>query len=237
MLLAVTLTFGGVAAQLSEPHGEALRDVRGHVAVTIAGSRMVMKDASNVVIWLEPLDPTAPTGAAYPPHKYVMEQHHKSFQPTTLVVPVGAAVDFPNLDPWFHNVFSLYRGKRFDLGLYEAGSRKQVVFDRPGASYIFCNIHPQMHAVVLAVGSEYFGISDKTGRVSISGVPSGTYKMHVWYEEAAAETLGALVRKLTFGNGDRAFPPISVVALKSDPMNHKNKYGEDYDSTEQNPKY
>ena len=63
---------------------------------------------------------------------------------------MGAVVQFPNHDPFFHNVFSLFEGKRFDLGLYEAGSSRNVSFDRPGISYIFCNIHAEMSAVVIA---------------------------------------------------------------------------------------
>ena len=73
------------------------------------------------------------------------------FTPHLLVVPVGATVAFPNADPFFHNVFSLFDGKRFDLGLYEAGSSRNVHFERKGISYIFCNIHPQMAAIVIAL--------------------------------------------------------------------------------------
>ncbi len=87
---------------------------------------------------------------------YRLVQHNKRFEPRMLVVPVGSVVDFPNADPWFHNVFSLYRGKRFDLGLYQAGAQRSVKFDRIGPSYLFCNIHPEMTGVVLAVESELF---------------------------------------------------------------------------------
>ena len=225
------------AAHPRGPVGEPSRDVRGRVTLTVENPRMTVRDASRVVVWLAPLDTDTRLRTISEPHRYLMAQHNKSFQPGMLVVPVGAAVDFPNLDPWFHNVFSLYQGKRFDLGLYEAGSRKQVIFDRPGASYIFCNIHPQMHAVVLAVDSNYFGISDKAGRVSIPDVPSGAYKMHVWYEDAAPKTLEALDRGIIIDSGDRTLPVISVAAVPRDPLKHKNKYGEDYDPTEQTSKY
>lgn len=236
-LLTVILAVCGVAAQTREAEGGPARDVQGHVTLMLANSHSALKDASRVVVWLVSRDASATAPRVSDAHKYQMAQHNKSFQPAMLVVPVGAAVDFPNLDPWFHNVFSLYRGKRFDLGLYEAGSRKQVVFDRPGASYIFCNIHPQMHAVVLAVESEYFGVSDKAGRVSIAGVPSGAYNMHVWYEEAAPKTLEALGREVEIGNGAVTLPAITLAAVKLDPMKHKNKYDEDYDPTDQSTKY
>ena len=82
-------------------------------------------------------------------------QKDKSFQPSLLVVPAGGQVEFPNHDPFFHNVFSLFDGKRFDLGLYEGGSTQFVRFDKPGISFIFCNIHPQMSAVVIALNTPY----------------------------------------------------------------------------------
>jgi hypothetical protein len=138
-------------------------------------------------------------------------------------------VDFPNEDPWFHNVFSLYRGKRFDLGLYQAGSQRSVRFDRIGPSYLFCNIHPEMTGVVLAVDSELFGISDQNGRYSIAGVAPGKYLLHVWYENATPESLQLLQRQVAIEGGSQTLPSIAVKAVKQAPAEHKNKYGQDYD--------
>ena len=64
-------------------------------------------------------------------------------------------VEFPNHDPFFHKVISLFEGKTFDLGLYEAGTSRTVRFDRPGISYLFCNIHPEMRVVVITMGTRY----------------------------------------------------------------------------------
>jgi hypothetical protein len=158
-----------------------------------------------------------------------MLQHNKRFEPRLLVIPVGSIVDFPNEDPWFHNVFSLYRGKRFDLGLYQAGTQRSVRFDRVGPSYLFCNIHPEMTGVVLAVESELFGVSDKAGRYSIARVPPGKYVLHVWYENAAPEALQALQRQVVIENSGRALPVISIPVVKQVQTEHKNKYGQDYD--------
>jgi plastocyanin len=236
-LFAAVLLLAATTGQTRVPDGEPSRDVQGHVTLTLANSRAVVKDASNVVVWLVPLGARAGERPVSEPHKYQMAQRNKSFQPPILVVPIGTEVDFPNFDPWFHNVFSLYQGKRFDLGLYEAGSRKQVLFDRPGPSYIFCNIHPQMHAVVMVVDSNYFAISNKSGRVSISGVPAGKYAMHVWYEEASPKALQSLDREVAIAEGSRDLPPVTLAAVRQDPMKHKNKYGEDYDPKDQAPTY
>jgi hypothetical protein len=166
-----------------------------------------------------------------------MVQHNKTFEPNLLVVPMGSVVVFPNLDPWFHSVFSLYRGKRFDLGLYEAGSQKKVRFDRPGASYVFCNIHPEMVAVVLTVDSEFYGISDKAGHISIAAVPPGRYLLRVWSENATPEALQALERLIIIGNGSHSLPTVSIPATRQISMKHKNKFGRDYDPKALTPEY
>src|SRR5207248_6791371 len=122
--------------------------------------------AENVVIWLTPIDSNTP---ASPVAKQSLRltQRNKSFEPHVLVVPVGSLVEFPNRDPFFHNVFSLFEGKKFDLGLYEAGTTRDVRFDKPGVSYIFCNIHPEMSAVVIAVQTPYYATSDARGDITI----------------------------------------------------------------------
>ena len=103
----------------------------------------------------------------------VLAQKNKAFDPSLLVITKGSSVEFPNRDPWFHNVFSLFNGKRFDLGLYEAGSSRTVHFDREGISYIFCNIHPEMSAVVVVLGTPYFSVTNKDGEFTIQNVPPG----------------------------------------------------------------
>jgi plastocyanin len=202
----------------------------GDVTLIPSDSGQRVKDASRVVVWLSPLDPAhlARTAAGKQPHFRVV-QHNKRFEPGLLVVPVGSTVDFPNLDPWFHNVFSLYQGKRFDLGLYQAGAQKSIRFDRPGPSYLFCNIHPEMTGVILAVGSEFFATSDKAGHYSIAGIPPGKYMLHVWYESATAETLQALERLVVVDSGNPPFTTISIPVTQPMHSDHKNKYGEKYD--------
>jgi plastocyanin len=119
------------------------------------------------VVWLTPLQPVDPIPAQ---HKtYTLLQKNRSFTPHLLVVPVGSQVQFPNADPFYHNVFSLFDGKRFDLGLYEAGSSKAVRFSREGVSYIFCNIHPEMSAVVVALSTPFFATAARSGQVETGG--------------------------------------------------------------------
>jgi hypothetical protein len=209
--------------------GRAAEGVSGEVTVVAPGPAGAEKDASGVVVWLVPLDVVQPVRATTEWPRYRLVQRNKKFEPGLLVVPVGSVVDFPNLDPWFHNVFSLYRGKRFDLGLYQAGTQKSVRFDRSGPSYLFCNIHPQMTGVVLAVDSELFAISDKNGHYSIAGVAPGKYVLHVWYENSAPEALQALQRQVAIQSENQFLPGLTLKATKRISAEHKNKYGQDYD--------
>ena len=129
----------------------------------------------NAVVWLD-----APTAAAASRPKAILDQRDLDFSPHVLAVQVGTSVALPNNDRVFHNVFSFRDGKRFDLGLYPVGTVRYVTFDHPGLSRIFCNIHPNMAAFVMAVDTPYFGVSDREGHVSIPAVLPGTYTYHAW---------------------------------------------------------
>ncbi len=84
--------------------------------------------------------------------------------------------------------------------------------------------------MVLAVDSDLFAVTDKNGRYSIAGVAPGKYVLHVWYESAAPESLEALARPVNIEAETRALPLISIAVTKQIPAEHKNKYGQDYDS-------
>src|SRR5580765_7167406 len=131
---------------------------------------------ANAIVWLE-----APNAARTPQTaRVVLDQRNLMFSPHVLAVRVGTVVDFPNNDRVFHNVFSFRDGKRFDLGMYPVGALKQVTFDRPGLSRIFCNIHPNMAAYVMAVDTPYFAVADRSGAFTIGSVPPGPYRFHAW---------------------------------------------------------
>ena len=188
------------------------------------------KNEQDVVIWLKPLDRNAvlQTTARANSKRPMLVQKDKSFTPHLLVVEVGSSVDFPNRDPFFHNVFSLFDGKRFDLGLYEAGATNSVRFDRVGVSFLFCNIHPQMSAVVVAVDTPYYGKTDHSGRVTLNDVPEGRYEIHVWYERALPEELKNLTRVVTLSGSTFNLGTLRIPENQNFTPAHKNKYGQDY---------
>lgn len=182
---------------------------------------------AGVVVWLAPAGEATTATPPSSQHPRLV-QKNKAFEPHVLVVPVGSVVEFPNHDPFFHNVFSLFDGKRFDLGLYEAGATREVHFDKPGVSYIFCNIHPQMSAVVIAVPNSYYAVSDKQGQIILPGVVPGHYMVHAWYEGAVPEELEKLEREVTISERNSSLGVLHL-KLPHAVQTHKNKYGRDYD--------
>jgi plastocyanin len=192
-------------------------------------------DASGVVVWLDPLE----GGASRPGRstRRVMTQRGKRFIPHVLAVETGAEIEFPNEDPFFHNVFSIYDGRRFDLGLYASGETRPVHFNRPGISYVFCNIHPQMSAVVIALETPYYTLSDGRGVFSIAGVPDGRYRLLFWHERATAENLGKLSRTVQISGGNLDLGVIRISEEGYIPRQHANKHGEEYDPRRNRPAY
>lgn len=207
--------------------------VEAHVRYTAASKKNAPLSASNVVLWLTPLSQPQIAEAQAEllklPHHFELEQSQKTFIPHLLVAPAGSLVSFPNRDPFFHNVFSLFEGKRFDLGLYETGATRSVRFDRPGISFIFCNIHPQMSAVVITLATPYYGVTDAAGRVKITGVPGGRYRLEIWSERALPETLRQLSREVDVGASGGDLGSFAIAASRDLLANHKNLYGRDYD--------
>ncbi|MGA8668846.1 MAG: hypothetical protein WB679_03180 [Terracidiphilus sp.] len=185
--------------------------------------------APPAVLWLKPL-PGTPSLAFLPNgRRYSLLQKNRMFTPHLLIVPIGSEVHFPNADPFFHNVFSLFNGKRFDLGLYEAGTDKEVLFSREGVSYIFCNIHPEMSAVILVLSTPFYSTAKPDGTLSIHDVPTDDYEMHVWIEGLAQPALDRLTRRvqISAGGGDLGVVDASETPLK--PAGHLNKFGQPYD--------
>ncbi|HTW82412.1 MAG TPA: hypothetical protein VME23_22900 [Terracidiphilus sp.] len=179
------------------------------------------------VIWLEPLPGTS--GVPFVPHgHYTLLQKNRTFIPHLQVIPVGSVVQFPNADPFYHNVFSLFEGKRFNLGLYEAGSSKSTTFSRQGVSYIFCNIHPEMSAVVITLSTGLYAIADQKSGFDLRNVPQGDYELHLWIEGVPQSTLQGFIRAVHLSarlvDLGALTAPIPLVGT----MAHGNMYGEDY---------
>lgn len=223
-LLTTTIAISSVRPALGQQ-----TSVTAQVHYANPGKDRTVRGDGAVVVWLRPID-TAGAISESQPKRQKLTQSHKTFEPHVLVVQVGSVVDFPNRDPFFHNVFSLFEGKRFDLGLYEAGATNSVRFDRVGVSFLFCNIHPEMSAVVVSVDTPYFGVSDNAGRIIIANVPDGRYEVHYWSERGLPESLKQLVRTISISSSSssRSLTPVQIAENPDFTTAHKNKYGQEY---------
>ena len=157
-----------------------LSRVRGRPSVRELGTPSVRgrPDRAQSIVYLE----MVPQGAfeVRPAGRAVLDQHQETFIPYALAVTVGTTVLFPNSDPIYHNVFSLSKSKRFDLGRYPQGRTKTVRFERPGIVRVFCEIHSHMSAFILVFSHQYFASTDASGRYRIDAVPPGDYDVSVW---------------------------------------------------------
>jgi len=152
-------------------------------------------EAWTAIVYLEDLEGSlSASGRARPA---AIDQQRETFIPHLLPVRVGTRVEFPNSDSTFHNVFSLSKPKRFDLGRYPRGERRSVVFDREGLVRVFCEIHSHMSALVLVLPHPYFATTDGSGRYQIADVPPGRYRLVAWNDR-----LRSRAREIEVGERD-----------------------------------
>jgi hypothetical protein len=216
-----------LALKVSYAQDRSSGSLAAELRLRIVSSQPGKNRAVPAVIWLEPLAGT-PAHPFLPHGQYTLLQKNRMFVPHLQVIPVNSVVQFPNADPFFHNVFSLFDGKRFDLGLYEAGSSKSLTFSREGVSYIFCNIHPQMSAVVLTLSTPLYAIADANNSFVLRNVPPGDYKLHIWIESVPQPILDGLGRNVHLPSG---VVDLGEFKAPIEPIAHANKFGNNYDTT------
>ncbi len=204
------------------------------LAATVTGKVEVIGvqgigENSGVAVWLIPKPGTA---VNHPPGVARMVQHHKQFQPHVLAIQTGTAVDFPNLDPIFHNAFSNIDGQPFDVGLYPPGTSRRVVFHKTGIVRVFCNIHQSMSAVIVVEDTPWLAVSNERGGFTMADVPPGEYTIHVFYERATKQTLEGLVHAVEVTEGRVTLPALQISGTGYIAVPHQNKYGRDYPPVE-----
>lgn len=204
------------------------QEVAGNVVLVDSKEERVVrrKDHSGVVVWLTPVKNIhAPPPPAAPA---IMAQKNKAFQPHVLPIQAGTAVDFPNYDPIFHNAFSTYDGRIFDLGLYPPGTSRRVLFDRPGIVRVFCNIHESMSAIIAVLPTPWFCVTPRSGAVFIPAVPEGEYVVRFFHERSLPDVLEKLRQRIIVGPGGAKLGAVRISEAGYLPVPHKNKYGLDY---------
>ena len=144
-------------------------------------------ERERVIVYLEGDFPSLPINAE-------ISQQNRRFLPDTLWIPAGSTVSFPNLDPIFHNVFSLSKPKEFDLGNYPKDHTRTVVFSKPGVVFVNCHLHPNMSAAIVISPNRWGAKADPDGKFTIAGVPAGSYSIVAWHK-----TAGLFHQRVTVG--------------------------------------
>lgn len=177
------------------------------------------RPASDFVVTFIPMKGTAPR----PPVEtgYRVIQQNTQFKPFVSVVPVGARVAFPNLDPFRHHVYSFSKAKRFELKLFAKDQTRSVIFDKPGIVAIGCNIHDSMSAYIFVTDSIWTQHVPASGTVRFADIPEGDFTMQVWHPYLRAPG-GMMSRRVAIHGGDQA--ETVTVALRSPPMHHMGNY-------------
>jgi len=134
-------------------------------------------ERSHVVVYLEGDLPSAAVTAE-------LDQQNRRFSPDLVVVPSGSTVSFPNLDPIFHNVFSLSKAKPFDLGNYPKDHTRVVTFPKAGIVFVDCHLHPNMSAVIVVTPNRWGTKADGSGRFALPDVSPGSYTIVAWHKTA-----------------------------------------------------
>ena len=194
----------------------AMAQVSGRIQVTDAGGRAA-PDLGDAVIYIEGRGPR-PTATHVD-----MALDARQFRPRVMVVPVGTTVNFPNQDPFNHNVFSLSEHNEFDLGLYARGETKDKRFTHAGLVRVFCNIHPRMSGIVVVRDNVWYTQPGADGSFTIANVPAGTYTLKIWHERAAEAT-----QQIVVPQGGLSGIEVRMDAAGYQYVQHKNKYGQDY---------
>ena len=221
-------TFFSLLAAFAAETSLVAGSVSGRVDLRDSQDAAVRKhmDYSGVVVWLEPVAGSLPPAPADATARMI--QKDKTFTPHVLAIRAGANVDFPNFDPIFHNAFSNYNGKTFDVGLYPPGKSRRERFTQPGIVRVFCNIHANMSAVIVVLDTPYFETTQKNGNFQLNNIPPGEYNLHFFHERAKQATLDSLTRRVTVGEGSVTLPAIGISESGYIVIPHHNKYGHDY---------
>ncbi len=180
-------------------------------------------DIANTVVYLTAADGRV---LAAPSVKVPIAMNGKEFRPHVRVITPGSAVEYPNQDPFSHNLFSTAPGAAFDLGTYPNGISRAATFRKTGAFPIYCNIHSRMTAYVVVVPTPYYTMAGADGRWTLDRVPAGKYMLHVWHERAPEVVTPLDVATGGAGNLMTTLDARGFVATE-----HKNKFGKEYTST------
>lgn len=194
---------GTVAVQVEDKPAQPKRYYMGPYRSGQRTHAEVQDGPENTVVYVEGLTGAPDSSTFQPPP--TMRQKDERFIPHVLPIKIGTAVGFPNEDDFYHNVFSVMAGDRFDLGRYSQGETTYQKFEKPGVVVVRCEIHSGMKAYILVLDTAFFTVPDKVGAYVLSGVPEGTYRVTVWHPEHGTRSLTVKVPASGDASADFSF--------------------------------
>jgi len=194
--------------------------VSGQITLLESGKKG-RNDLATAIVWLAPVGFTDARFDSIP-RRATVAMRTREFLPHVSIVAAGGSVEFPNQDPFSHNVFSNSELGRFDLGLYRRRDTRSATVAKPGVYAVYCNIHSKMSTFVIAVPGRHVARVDNKGAFVLRNVPSGTYELHAWHERASE-----MQTRIVVGAGD-ASVMVSLDARGFVPGPHLNKFGQAY---------
>jgi len=178
---------GTLSVPAAPPQAHAMNAYPGH-ADAMASHRMAPRGAvHDAVLWIERVPAAAESVLALSPQpRPKLAQKDQCFMPRVVSVAAGSAVDFPNQDPIYHNVFSVSTTRRFDLGKYPKGQSRSVTFPKAGVVNVYCDIHSDMAAFVIVTPNHAYTQPAADGAWALPDLPAGRYLLHVWLPDFGA---------------------------------------------------
>ncbi len=162
-------------------------------------------EIGNLVIFVK----DAPNEQQLTTTRASISQRDESFVPRVTAITRGSSIEFPNFDPYFHNVFSLSRALTFDLGRFRKGEKRERVFPRAGVVKVYCHIHSEMSATIMVFDHRLYASPAANGAFAIDGVPPGTYQLSAWHER-----IGETTKPITVVAGDDASVEFSLPVVE-----------------------
>lgn len=202
----------------------AAATVSGSVAFT--SRRGLKPSVAETVIWLEPA-----ASVRVKPENAQMVTRNKTLVPHVMAVPAGSTIQFPNEDPITHNLFSISPANPFDLGLYKKNSGKSEKFEKAGIVTVYCNVHPNMSAVIHVMDTPYYGMANAQGAFSLTDVPAGRYKLSAWNEKSGLQTTPI---EVTASGEVRGKTTLTLDARNYRATQHLNKNNQPYSRSRSN---
>ena len=176
-----------------------------------------------------------PRGGTFPKTpsrgRVVMDQHDLQFMPYVLPVQIGTPVYFPNRDNIRHHVYSFSPAKNFELALYKGTPTAPVVFDKPGAVALGCNIHDWMIGYVYVLETPYFGKTGDRGEARLTNLPAGEVEVRVWHPRLK-DGIDKTLRPVTLSAGGETRVEFSI-GLNPD-RRKQRPTAHDYDTSSYN---